>query len=1773
MKKLLYGYIFLIINSFILSEQFPPINSDTTQIITQQNKLIYITNDDNDDNIHIYDSKTSENKNASLSTIKKRKILLPLNDENFILFGYNDENKFLFNIYNSSNNFSTIKSGDLSGDFNNVILNYQINIKMINENLFLLYCFVGNNNIYFFKLNIENSQAPYYSTIDIIPSGYAFNTLECETFNGENIFCVYSLISSNDIKFYYFFNKFSSNEIKSYEINNVENIKAVSINKFIINEKNKYIICFISESSSKLQLQCSTFYDNNKQDNQLFNDIKAIDDNLEYMILKSNYINNIPIKILIYKYTIYILAEMSDSKTQKQLSLYSCSLDLGLVIEFHYLFGNNINFTDTKILVDSSSNIIIYERISGSGKSTMLHYIDLSINCTDFEKQFIPNEEDKDITKNIIPAIQNSQMLDKYIAFSLDRFTYLKINNEKISGGLNEEKQIKPNTKINISYTEDLQMTHNYYIIYNKIEEESSLNFRVPLSHFCYFKVINCYPTCSECHYNILGNYENHQCQKCALNHYKFNNGGNDEGYYNCYEKNDSHIKENMYLEDNEEFKYCNESCKECFDRYNCISCSIGYYFKIDDNSEKIIENKCYSGIYENYYLNTTSNITHNNRLVNLVYKPCYWTCKKCIGDGDLFNHNCLSCIDGYTTYPFDNRICMHNKDNCPKYWGVNETVRDVICLDDCDDGYIIKNSTNKNNLNQCVKDCKNFFNPFQNYLQLLSFECGGEKTCITIEECERRGLEYDINKCIPAGDSCYYIPRTTIPIIPPTEPPTEPPIIIENRVRLIKTFEINKEYSELKNNFEQRQLNNYIKEYENELSIGVYKKGFDFITFFKYKDLNITIYPLEAEKYVKDNLFDVNNLCFINFTNLFHNYEIEDKSYNKILIALIEYKNKKLPISTINYFFILAKESDSHINGKIINIDELNLDNNLIEVSYPLYNFEKDDIIDKYSTKLISTIKELNNIDPNFNFFDQNNKYYSDICYSNTFGKDVDIPIRDRIDEFYFDISFCENGCSFINIYNKDRNPTSLCECQIKKILSDIQKENYSFNLQKKEKEIVSNIKALSCFKEASKKIGSNPSFWIYLIIIFIHVILFLSIFFCGKKAIENMFKTKKENMIKLKEDNLINNNIFNNDIYKNINNINSKNSLSENKIEERLNININKSKSIKKSLNNDNNNEQENNISNKDKSITNKESNNSVEEKESNSFNESKQEKSEANPPKKKSLSVKKTSRETTSYINIKFKNNRNDNETSLFESDLYNNKDKESGFEDVFDDLGNFTTQINNYVTNEKNIKKDNYINLRKVKLFLKIRKSLAPLEKNEFNKYKYINTINEINDNKQNEKLNINSSNVDFIKKEYYSSDDIKINNKNLNLINYSDIKNKGIQKFSKFSKLFGEESILSGNEKFLQAANVLNNNNKNLNNNKNGKLNEENNNNDDNYEKNLKESNNNRNESLENSFISEKFDEKKNNLYKNKNKKNNIKNLSNENSENRKLKNSLNSSINSNNKLFSSKTSKQIQEDINNKNIKKILKRKDDKKSILSSSESLTETSSIFITDQKKNFSHFYCDYFIQREIFLITFYHKHDNVSLFIRLPTFFISIGFIFTLSCLFLIESDIHRRYEYYNEHGKINEMKYAFKYNIGICFAIGIISIVFKMICIKLVYFVIFKIKKEIKDEFSPFVERSLTQIEMNEINRKKKKYIKQYKKRSIIFMIIIFILLIFFAYISICYMGAFHKSIYGSLINFIISVIFSFIICAFLCCVISIFYAGGCNKIFNVLKIIY
>ena len=114
----------------------------------------------------------------------------------------------------------------------------------------------------------------------------------------------------------------------------------------------------------------------------------------------------------------------------------------------------------------------------------------------------------------------------------------------------------------------------------------------------------------------------------------------------------------------------------------------------------------------------------------------------------------------------------------------------------------------------------------------------------------------------------------------------------------------------------------------------------------------------------------------------------------------------------------------------------------------------------------------------------------------------------------------------------------------------------------------------------------------------------------------------------------------------------------------------------------------------------------------------------------------------------------------------------------------------------------------------------------------------------------------------------------------------------------------------------------------------------------------------------------------------KNKKKSLVDSSYENSETRKIKNSLNASINSDNKLLS-KNNRKITEDNKNNNLNNQLKVKDEtyKKSVLSSSESDIDES-ILDPEKKVNCCYLYCDYFVQREIFLSSFYNKHDNISL-----------------------------------------------------------------------------------------------------------------------------------------------------------------------------------------------
>jgi hypothetical protein len=521
---------------------------------------------------------------------------------------------------------------------------------------------------------------------------------------------------------------------------------------------------------------------------------------------------------------------------------------------------------------------------------------------------------------------------------------------------------------------------------------------------------------------------------------------------------------------------------------------------------------------------------------------------------------------------------------------------------------------------------------------------------------------------------------------------------------------------------------------------------------------------------------------------------------------------------------------------------------------------------------------------------------------------------------------------------------------------------------------------------------------------------------------------------------------------------------------------------------------------------------------------------------------------------------------NETSLFDNNqLYFNYDQNNSFEDIYD--GDSKEKKNNYLKNEKNFIENNYLVYERKIIFNKIKITLKPLDKKEFDKYKYINTNCGDIDPYKKQKRRIFLSEIDDIRKGYYSEDD-KLNSLP-NFNNFSNIKNNLTKNISKFSKLYGEESDILGEDKSMKSNNKE----------KNSKDFEEN-----EYDNNItnnqkfKSKNNNKNSNNLNKKVKNDSSNEDNILtitQRNKNS-NYMKSERSElirinNKNNSSMKSSLNMSSNSNNKFLSNKNDfkyslklkpQKENSDIyfnshktngneeNNFNKKQILS------SITDDMDNNPETG------KSKNCINFYWSYFIQREIFLSSFYNKHENIALFIRITTFFFVMTFIFAINCLFLTNTDIHNRYIYAKEHQKIKEIKYTFMHEFPIIFLCALISNVFKIVCIKIIYGTyLFRISHTTKEELSPFYERNMNDDEFSELSKKRESFITNYSRKSLIFISIIIILLLIFGYITVCYIGTFPNTFGGIILRFFISLVLSFIICAFICFIIVIIYWIG------------
>lgn len=590
---------------------------------------------------------------------------------------------------------------------------------------------------------------------------------------------------------------------------------------------------------------------------------------------------------------------------------------------------------------------------------------------------------------------------------------------------------------------------------------------------------------------------------------------------------------------------------------------------------------------------------------------------------------------------------------------------------------------------------------------------------------------------------------------------------------------------------------------------------------------------------------------------------------------------------------------------------------------------------------------------------------------------------------------------------------------------------------------------------------------------------------------------------------------------------------------------------------------------------------------------------ENSESAPPKKiKKISSKINDEEDkkNEYI-LPTTNNNND---AIYFEDLYDEKNKDEYF--------------NNYLINNKNFLKNNYLEYRRRKIFQNARLSLKPIDENDLKELgiKYnANDRDYIPYRDFGKYKNIffrkKKNSFDKLQKNRYLYDDIfKIKN---NFYYRTQPNNIDLSRNSKISNfMFNEQSEFFGDELPMSGTNYNNINENNIN---------------DDYNDNENNIDNDNDESKQNSDDNSRFKDNdyNNNILRLNNKKyandilENSKDISSENKKakfkkNRKLNNNYRTeyfdskrnldssndsktrnrrkfaktSLISNNSSIRIMNKSNISNDTNlddaNKNKIDNLQNNDSniKKNLYNNKvllSSLTEYENS--NENYKTFKSFcknYWNYLIKREIFFATFYNKNNNLAIFIRIPTFFLVISFIFTINCLFLTRSSIHKRYLFAKENNGIKELKYVFGHEFLKCFLVALVSIIFKMIIIKVVYgYIFFRIRINTKIDFS-------NKNAEKEIMAKKKEFFKKYKNQSLIYIAIVAVLMILLGYISVCYVGTFPNTKGGIILGFFISLVLSFIFCCFICFVIIIFYQIGkicgfilCHSIYEVMEIIY
>ena len=436
-------------------------------------------------------------------------------------------------------------------------------------------------------------------------------------------------------------------------------------------------------------------------------------------------------------------------------------------------------------------------------------------------------------------------------------------------------------------------------------------------------------------------------------------------------------------------------------------------------NTEVIKCNKNF-GLYPLIYNQQSDNKCYNKSEMNNgiyfdendeVFKPCYESCKKCDREGNSETHNCLECEPDYMPRPGSNSILFNCVTNCTYsfyFSGYGQFKCTDIPFCPIEVNKYIKEK------NKCIKDCSKD----ATYKYLFNGIC--------LEKCPENTINDNFLCKLQNYDKCTY------------------------------TF---KEIPKLKNYDEDGGINAIVKSYMDEFNYTnkhislLTNQNFE-IVIYKDKDCYNALYNQDKSNSNIRNLDEEKtfNLPIIDFQDCYDKVKNLTNITGDLIIALYEnYKNSN-PFTTYSFYHPKTGEK---LNGEEICKDlkitvKKNVQNNLGK------NAEE----------------KLFFIGQNINIYNISDPFYTDICFHIESPSKRDITLKDRLLEYYPNITLCDPGCE-----NKGIDATkefAICECKFNDIINNkfLSDNNLIGDSINDAIDIITNmnLEVLKCFKNSFK-------------------------------------------------------------------------------------------------------------------------------------------------------------------------------------------------------------------------------------------------------------------------------------------------------------------------------------------------------------------------------------------------------------------------------------------------------------------------------------------------------------------------------------------------------------------------------------------------------------------------------------------------------------------------------------------------------------------------------